>query len=104
VVTVTEPGSEFAFERTEPFAGTVAWRYTFVPEGSGTRVTESYEVTNQLSIIGWFIIGTLYGLKDRRRDLRAGMLATLERLAEITEVPSSAVSAPDPGAEPPPPS
>jgi len=31
-----EPGEEFAFARTEPFAGTVAWRYTFVAEGTGT--------------------------------------------------------------------
>jgi hypothetical protein len=85
VVTAVDPGKEFAFARTEPFAGTVTWRYTFVAEGTGTRVTESYEVTKKLSIVGWFIIGTLYGLKDRRGDLRASMLATLDRLAEITE-------------------
>lgn len=85
VVITAEPGKEFAWARTEPFAGTVAWRYSFTPEGTGTRVTESYEVTKKLTIVGWFIIGTLYGLKDRRSDLHAGMLATLERLAEITE-------------------
>jgi hypothetical protein len=85
VVTAVDPDKEFAFARTEPFAGTVTWRYTFVPEGTGTRVTESYEVTAKLTIVGWFIIGTLYGLKDRRSDLRASMLATLDRLAEITE-------------------
>ena len=28
---------------------------------------------------------TLYGEKNRRRDLRASMLATLDRLADITE-------------------
>lgn len=85
VITVAEPGREFAFSRTEPFAGTVAWRYTFTPEGTGTRVTESYEVTRPLTIVGWFIIGTLYGLKDRRGDLRSSMVATLERLATIAE-------------------
>jgi hypothetical protein len=85
VVTTAEPGHEFAWARTEPFAGTVAWRYTFVPEGSGTRVTESYEVTKKLTVIGWFIIGTLYGLKDRRGDLRASMTATLDRIADICE-------------------
>jgi hypothetical protein len=85
VVTAADPGREFAFARTEPFAGTVAWRYRFEPEGEGTRVTESYKVTKKLTIVGWFIIGTLYGLKDRPSDLHASMVATLDRLAELTE-------------------
>ena len=93
IVTAADPGREFAWARTEPFAGTVAWRYTFTPDGSGTRVTESYEVTKKLTIIGWFIIGTLYGLKDRRSDLRASMAATLDRIAEITEAPNGASAA-----------
>jgi hypothetical protein len=83
VVTVAEPGKEFAWARTEPFAGTVVWRYVFEADGAGTRVTESYAVTKQLTIVGWFIIGTLYGLKNRRGDLRASMLATLDRLAAV---------------------
>jgi hypothetical protein len=29
VVTVVEPGKTFAFSRTEPFGGTVEWRYDF---------------------------------------------------------------------------
>lgn len=85
VITVAEPGREIAWARTEPFAGTVLWRYRFEPEGSGTRVTESYEVTRPLRLMGWFIIGTLYGMKDRRSDLRASMERTLDRLAELTE-------------------
>ena len=85
VITAVDPAREIAWARTEPFAGTVEWRYTFTPEGTGTRVTESYEVTKALTIVGWFIIGTLYGLKDRRGDLRASMFATLDRLAQIAE-------------------
>lgn len=85
VVIAADPGKEFAWARTEPFGGTVAWRYSFTAEGTGTRVTESYQVTKELSVVGWFIIDTLYGLKDRRSDVHAGMLATLDRLAEITE-------------------
>lgn len=85
VVTAAKPGHEFAFARTEAFAGTVEWRYTFETEGSGTRVTESYTVTRKLTIIGWFIIDTLYGLKDRQSDLHAGMTATLERLAALVD-------------------
>lgn len=85
VVVTADPGREFAFARTEVGAGTVEWRYRFVPEGTGTRVHESYLVTRKVQRLGWFIIDTLYGLKDRRADLRAGMTTTLERLARIAE-------------------
>jgi hypothetical protein len=61
VVVAADPGREFAFARTEAFAGTV----------------------------GWFIIDTLNGLEDRRTDLRAGMERTLARLAEFSESRSS---------------
>lgn len=83
VITVAERGQEFAFSRTERGAGTVVWRYVFAPEGSGTRVTESYDVTRPVRLFGWFVIGVLYGNKDRRADLRRGMTQTLERLAEL---------------------
>jgi len=85
VVTVADPGKEFTFTRTEPFGGTIEWKHVFTAEGTGTRVTESYTVLQPLSIVGWFIIGTLYGLKDRQHDLRASMLASLDRLAEVAE-------------------
>jgi hypothetical protein len=57
----------------------------FTPEGSGTRVTESYEVTKPIPLIGWLGIGGIYSLKDRRSDLRRGMTATLEQLAVLVE-------------------
>jgi hypothetical protein len=85
VVTVVEPGRAFAFARTEKFAGTVAWSYRFEPEGSGTRVTESYEVTKPLSRFGWFIIGVLFARKNRRADLRTGMEQTLDRMRAVAE-------------------
>jgi hypothetical protein len=85
VITAADPGREFAFERTERGAGTIAWRYTFAPEGAGTRVTESYEVRRPLTRFGWFVIGTIYGCRDRRGDLRAGMRETLERLRAVVE-------------------
>lgn len=91
IVTVAERGREFAFSRTEKGAGTVVWRYRFTPEKSGTRVTESYDVTEPVTIFGWFIIGVLYGNKDRRTDLHRGMTQTLQRLAVLAEktAPSS---------------
>lgn len=85
VVTVVEPGRVFAFARTEKFAGTVEWTYRFAPDGDGTTVTESYEVTRPLTPIGWFIIGTLFGRTDRRSDLRTGMEATLRRIRSTAE-------------------
>jgi hypothetical protein len=85
VVTVARPGREFAFSRTEKFAGTLVWRYQLEPEDGGTRVTESYEVTERITALGWFIIGRLYGHKDRRGDLRMGMQQTLRRIREAAE-------------------
>ena len=85
VITVVEPGRAFAFARTEKFAGTVEWTYRFAPEGAGTRVTESYEMTEPMTRIGWFIIGVLFARKDRRADLHAGMQQTLERMRAVAE-------------------
>lgn len=85
VVTVVEPGKTFEFSRTEPFGGTVVWRYDFAPDGDGTLVTESYTVTKPVSRFGWFIIGTLFARKDRQTDLHTGMTQTLERLRVVAE-------------------
>ena len=43
------------------------------PRRGGTRVTESYEVTRPIGRVGWFVIGTVFGCRDWRGDLRAGM-------------------------------
>lgn len=85
VVTTVEPAHEFAFSRTEAFAGTVAWRYRFEPEDGGTRVIESYEVTKPLTWFGWFIIEKIFGGRDRRAALHDGMRQTLERLRTTAE-------------------
>jgi hypothetical protein len=85
IVTVADPGAEFSFTRTEPFAGTILWRHRFAAEGTGTRVVVGYEVLKPISTVGWFIIDTLYGMKDRRSELRASMAASLERLAGLVE-------------------
>ena len=85
VVTVADPGRAFAFERTEVGGGTIEWRYMFEPHGTGTLVTESYTVLKPVNMLGWFIIDTLAGLKDRQSDLNIGMTKSLERIAEIVE-------------------
>lgn len=85
-VVAAEPGVEFAFARTEKLTGTIVWRYRFEADGGGTRVTESYEVTRPVSRIGWFVIERMYGRRDRRADLRAGMERTLDNLRAVFEV------------------
>jgi hypothetical protein len=87
-VTVAEPGREFAFSRTERFAGTIAWRYRFEPQDTGTRVVESYEVERPVTRVGWFVIEKVFRAGDRRKALRAGMRTTLERLRATAEAGS----------------
>lgn len=41
-----------------------------------------------LTIVGWFFIDTLYGLKDRQTELTESMVASMDRVAEILEVPA----------------
>ena len=85
VVTAADPGREFAFVRTEPFAGTIAWQYRFQPEGAGTRVVESYEVQRPVTRLGWFVIEKVFRGGDRREALREGMRTTLDRLRAAAE-------------------
>jgi hypothetical protein len=85
VVTAAEPGREFAWGRTERFAGTLTWRYRFEPVEGGTRVIESYEVERPVSRLGWFFIEKIYRAGSRRDELRAGMRTTLARLRATAE-------------------
>jgi uncharacterized protein YndB with AHSA1/START domain len=89
VITVAEPARALAFERTERLAGTLVWRYQIELEGTGTRLTESYEVTSPISRLGWFVIERLYGERDRRTALRNGMSETLRRIAAAAEAPAA---------------
>jgi hypothetical protein len=85
VVIAAQPGREFAFSRTEKFSGTLVWRYQLEPDGDGTQLTESYDVTQPISRLGWFIIGRLFGCHDRRAELRAGMQQTVDRIRDTAE-------------------
>jgi hypothetical protein len=86
VVIAAERGREFAFSRTEPFGGTMVWRYTFAPDGTGTIVTESYDVIEPVKRPMWFLIERVCGRRDRRTDLHEGMTQTLDRLRAVLEV------------------
>ncbi|TFV87368.1 SRPBCC family protein [Blastococcus sp. CT_GayMR16] len=95
VVTVAEPGREFAFARTEPFAGTIAWHYRFEPADGGTRVVEGYEVERPISRIGWFVIERIFRGGNRREALHTGMRSTLERLRVTAETRVAENAPPD---------
>jgi hypothetical protein len=90
VVRVADPGREFAFARTEPFAGTIVWRYRFERDGSGTLITESYEVEKPVGRIGWFVIERIFRAGNRREVLRAGMQQTLVRIRDTAQRRSAA--------------
>ncbi len=85
VVTVADPGRAFAVSRTEKGAGTIVWRYDLEPHPEGTLVRQSYEVLEPVTWLGWFVIGTLYGNKDRRAGLRDNMERSLARVAALVE-------------------
>lgn len=85
VITATEPNRLFAFRRTEPLMGTLEWRYRFEERDGGTHVTMSYRVIEPVTALGWFVIGTVYRIKDDRATLRVGMQETLQRLRAVAE-------------------
>jgi len=87
VVITADPDREFAFSRRAPFSGTLVWRYQFIPEANGTRVIESYTVTEPVHWFGWFMLTVMKGAKDRRREMRASMATTLDRLDAIAATP-----------------
>lgn len=84
-VIVADRGREFAFVRREKFAGELVWRYRFEAEGTGTRVTESYEVTKPIPKPMYYAMQWIWGCPDRPAELRAGMRQTLDRLAALSE-------------------
>ena len=98
VVTAADPGREFAFTRTERFAGSIVWRYRFEPAAGGTRVVESYEVQRPVSRLGWLVIERVFRGGNRREALRAGMQTTLERLRTAAEDAQTRSADPAPGA------
>jgi hypothetical protein len=84
-VLTADPGREFAFATEEGGMEGVVWRYRFEPAGEGTRVTESYEIHK---IPTWARI--LDVPTNRVRQLREGMLHTLEQLKAVAEATPSA--------------
>ena len=85
VVTVADPGREFAFNRSGPGIGSYTWRYVFEPPPTGTRVTESFDAERPLGKAMTWLTMKWTGSQDRDEDLRAGMTTTLARVKAAAE-------------------
>jgi uncharacterized protein YndB with AHSA1/START domain len=97
-VTASEPGKLFEFRTID---GTfnigsrgkenTRWRYTFEPDGIGTRITETYDVSFIPALlripeaIARKIPGGARAVDKRRAQTDRGMVETLERLKRVAE-------------------
>jgi hypothetical protein len=92
-IVTAEPGRAFAF-RTVPEridktrSDSTIWSYRFEPEGTGTRVTHTYEIVKMPPKVMQAIYGRLL---PQHRDMRPQMAETLENLKRTME--SSAATA-----------
>jgi len=83
-VVVADPGREFAFDVDTD----TRWTYRFAAEGTGTMLTESFEMLRDLRWYYAFAERWLMRVKDRRADLEQGMVTTLEHIKSVVEVPT----------------
>jgi len=83
-VVAAEPGREFAFVVDD----LTRWSYRFEPDGSGTRLVESFEMLEDLPL-KFRIADRAMGIKDRVADLEQGMTATLGRIKQAVEATPS---------------
>ena len=83
-ITAADPGREFAFDVGK---GETTWRYRFEPSGSGTDVTESFEIVKEPGAIAKFFtkMGTGLPWSEREADMQRGMEQTLANLRAAAE-------------------
>jgi hypothetical protein len=86
VVTRAEPGRAFGFDVPAP--SRTSWLFELEPSPGGCRVTESMH-RDGAQPMPIRVLQRLAGVTDRAEHLRAGMTATLERLAAVSESAAS---------------
>ncbi|MCU1653622.1 MAG: Polyketide cyclase / dehydrase and lipid transport [Pseudonocardia sp.] len=80
-IVACEPGREFGFVVEAAGRSINTWRYRFELPGTGTDVTESFELTETAALrIDWTLLGWARG-----RTNRNGMRTTLERIKAVAE-------------------
>ncbi len=82
-VTESEPGKRFAFAVTVGLIRVARWSYRIDGEGESCTVTETW--TDQRAWLARKLGGPISGVSDRAEHNRAGMVATLDRLAVVAE-------------------
>jgi len=81
-VKTAEPDREVSWSTIQRGRELVTWRYRFEPDGSGTEVTESFQV-HWLPPLARFFEDVLMVNRDRARE--DAMRATLERIKRVAE-------------------
>ena len=87
-VVVAEPGREFAFD----VGSDTRWIYRFDADGTGTKLTESFEMLRDLQWYYAVAERVLMRVTDRRADLERGMAETLDHIKRVVESEASTSS------------
>ena len=74
---VVADGQEFAFVTEFRGKDSTKWTYRFEPEGDGTKLTESFELMNDMPGAINFLEKHVMRIKDRKANLEQNMQATL---------------------------
>jgi uncharacterized protein YndB with AHSA1/START domain len=85
-VVAAEPGREFSFDTKQ--SGT-RWTYRLEPDGDGTLVTERRAPWRDRPLSAR-VAARLFlgGVEEHEEEMRAGLVATLERLKAVAETPA----------------
>jgi uncharacterized protein YndB with AHSA1/START domain len=84
-VLVADEGREFAFVTETAGKELTKWSYRFEPDGGGAKVTESFEMMNDVPGVVTFAEKHIMRIKDRKADLEQNMARTLERIKGAVE-------------------
>jgi hypothetical protein len=84
-VVAADRGKEFAFVVSHLGREMTRWTYRFAPSGSGTTLSESFEILNDLPPHIRFFDRYAMGVKDRRADLVENMRHTIGRIKAAVE-------------------
>lgn len=84
-VVIADEGREFAFVTETGGKEQTKWSYRFEPDGGGAKVTESFEMMNDVPGAVVFAEKYIMRVKDRRADLQQDMAKTLQRVKAAVE-------------------
>jgi uncharacterized protein YndB with AHSA1/START domain len=88
-VVAADEGREFAFTTDWLGKESTKWSYCFEPDGDGTKLTESFELMNDMPGYINLLEKHVMRIKDRRANLIEAMETTLARIKTAVESSSS---------------